>query len=280
MGDVQGEEALQMTWRLFVSAISLAIVAAAELAAQDTFEPKIGQSGKDVVWVPTSPELLEVMLDMADVRPTDVVVDLGSGDGRNVIAAAKRGARARGVEFNPDMVALSRRLAQEAGVADKATFVEGDMYVADISDASVLALFLLPHNLERLSETFLALAPGTRIVVNTYPITGWVPERTERLEPDCSSWCTAMLYVVPAQVQGAWRLPDADLLLTQQVQRLSGTLTVAGREIPVTDGKVTGTAITFTAGDAVYSGEVNGDRITGTTRRGEQQTNWTAARRP
>jgi SAM-dependent methyltransferase len=250
------------------------------LAAQDTFEPKVGQAGKDVVWVPTSPELLEVMLDMAELRPTDVVVDLGSGDGRTVIAAAKRGARARGVEFNPDMVALSRRLAQEAGVADKATFVEGDMYAADVSDASVLALFLLPHNLDRLGKTFLALAPGTRIVVNTYPISGWVPERTERLEPNCTSWCTAMLYLVPAPVQGTWQLSDGSLLLTQQVQRLSGTLTVAGTDIPLTEGSVSGTKVTFTAGETVYRGEVSGNQISGTRERGGQQSTWTATRRP
>ena len=128
------------------------------------FEPTPGQAGKDVVWVPTPPELVEKMLDMAKVTPQDIVMDLGSGDGRNVIAAAKRGARAIGFEFNPDMVALSRRLAQEAGVPDRATFVEGDMFEADISKATVLALFLLPSNLDKLAPKFLALKPGTRIV--------------------------------------------------------------------------------------------------------------------
>ena len=111
------------------------------------FEPYSGQPGKDVVWVPTPPELVEKMLDMARVTPQDLVMDLGSGDGRNIIGAAKRGARAIGVEYNPDMVELSRRLAKEAGVADKATFVEGDMYVADISKASVMALFLLTSSI-------------------------------------------------------------------------------------------------------------------------------------
>ena len=133
----------------------------------------MGQEGKDVVWVPTSPELLEKMLDMAKVTPQDFVMDLGSGDGRNIIAAAKRGANGLGVEFNPDMVALSEQLAREAGVSDRAKFVQGDMYAADISKATVLALFLLPHNLEQLQDKFLALPPGTRIVMNTFTLPGW-----------------------------------------------------------------------------------------------------------
>jgi SAM-dependent methyltransferase len=258
----------------------LVLLSAAGVLAQEPFEPKVGQSGKDVVWVPTSPELLEKMLDMADVKATDMVVDLGSGDGRNIIAAAKRGALARGVEFNPDMVALSRRLANDAGVSERAAFVEGDMYEADISDASVLALFLLPQNLDKLADKFLALTPGTRIVVNTFGITGWTPVRTERLEDNCVSWCTAMLYVVPARVAGTWRTGDADLVLTQEFQTISGTLTIDGSAVPVRQGKVEGPRITFAAGEAVYSGEVNGERMTGSLQRAGTQAKWTASRQP
>src|SRR5215217_4030128 len=112
--------------------------------AQAAFEPTAGQPGKDVVWVPTPQPVVEKMMDLAEVTPRDFVIDLGSGDGRNVIAAARRGARALGIEYNPDLVELSRRLAKEAGVSDRATFVQGDMYEADISDATVLALFLKP----------------------------------------------------------------------------------------------------------------------------------------
>jgi SAM-dependent methyltransferase len=249
--------------------------------AQDTtFEPTVGQAGKDVVWVPTSPELLDRMLDMANVGPADLVVDLGSGDGRNIIAAAKRGARARGVEYNPDMVALSKRLAQEAGVGDKATFVEGDMYEADISDATVLALFLLPQNLDKLADKFLALAPGSRIVVNTFGITGWTPVRTERLEVGCVSWCTAMLYLVPARVQGTWGLGDGELTIAQDAQTITGTLTVNGVTSPITEAKVEGTQITFQAGDASYLGEVNGREMSGTVIRHNAKAAWTATRRP
>jgi SAM-dependent methyltransferase len=191
--------------------VALALLIAPSLAAAQTaqaqkpFEPTVGQAGKDVVWVPTPPELVEKMLDMAKVTPSDLVMDLGSGDGRNIVAAAKRGARAIGVEFNPDMVALSRRRAQEAGVADKATFVEGDMFTADISKASVMALFLLPDNLDKLKDKFLALRPGSRLVLNTFGIHEWEPDVTEKIEGDCASWCTAMLYIVPAQVAGTWK---------------------------------------------------------------------------
>src|SRR5262249_31901239 len=166
--------------------------------AQKPFEPVVGQSGKDVVWVPTPFVLVEKMLDMAGVTPQDYVVDLGSGDGRNVIAAAKRGARALGVEFNPKMVQLSKRNAAKEGVADKATFVEGDMYEADISEATVLALFLLTENLNKLAPKFMDLRPGTRIVANGFGIDGWNADETGRADGDCGSWCTAYLYIVPA----------------------------------------------------------------------------------
>jgi SAM-dependent methyltransferase len=149
---------------------------------QPQYEPAVGQEGKDVVWVPTPPVLVEKMLDMAQVTPSDYVIDLGSGDGRNVIAAARRGARALGVEYNPDMVELSRRLAEKQGVADKARFVQGDMYEADISGATVMALFLLPENLTRLTPKFLELKPGTRIVANAFGIDGWEPDVTDRLK--------------------------------------------------------------------------------------------------
>ena len=175
----------------------LVIALSAQAAATQDFKPVSGQPGKDVVWVPTSPALVEKMLDLAKVTAGDFVIDLGSGDGRMVIAAAKRGATALGVEFNPKMVELARQLAKEAGVADRATFVEGDMYEADVSKATVLALFLLPENLRRLEPKFRALRPGTRIVVNSFGIPDWEPEVTEQLEGDCTSWCTAMLYRIP-----------------------------------------------------------------------------------
>lgn len=237
------------------------------------FTPQVGQAGKDVVWVPTPPELVEKMLDMAKVTPQDFVIDLGSGDGRNVIGAAKRGARALGVEYNPDMVELSRRNAAAAGVADKAIFAQGDMYAADISKASVLALFLLPKNMLELLPKFLDLAPGSRIVSNTFGVEGWIPDQTDTL-PNCpddnGGWCNALLWIVPAKVAGTWRLSQGELTLKQEFQAVSGTL----GNTPISDGKLRGAEITFKAGSAVYSGRVNGNTMEGTV--GNQR--WTAVR--
>src|SRR5919201_3446892 len=148
-------------------ALAAAFALASSAAAGQSFEPYEGQPGKDVVWVPTRPALVERMLDLASVTPRDFVIDLGSGDGRLVIAAARRGARALGVEYEPEMVALARRNAAAAGVSERAQFIQGDMFAADISKATVLALFLLPTNLNRLVPKFLALPAGTRIVNNT-----------------------------------------------------------------------------------------------------------------
>ncbi|MGH8725285.1 MAG: methyltransferase domain-containing protein, partial [Burkholderiales bacterium] len=145
------------------------------LAAASHAEPFVGQPGKDVVWVPTPPSLVDKMLEMAKVTANDFVIDLGSGDGRNIIAAAKLGARGLGVEWDSELVELSRRTAAAEGVAERARFVEGDMFEADISKATVLALFLLPDNLLRLMPKFERLRAGTRIVVNGYQIQGWEP---------------------------------------------------------------------------------------------------------
>ena len=230
------------------------------------YQPVPGMPGKDVVWIPTPENTVEKMLDMARVTPRDFVIDLGSGDGRNVIAAARRGARALGVEYNPDLVALSKRAAAAAGVSDKASFVQGDMFEADISKASVLLLFLLPQHLEKLAPRFLALRPGTRIVSNTYGMGGgWEPDEIARGEP-CLSWCVALLYVVPARVAGAWRLDDGGtLLLEQSYQSVTGTLERYGIALPVENGRLNGEEIRFTVNRVDYAGRVRGDAMQGTT---------------
>jgi ribosomal protein L11 methylase PrmA len=176
----------------------MAWVAAHAQTTTKPFEPTVGQAGKDVVWVPTPQALVEKMLDLAKVTPQDFVMDLGSGDGRNVIAAAKRGARALGVEYDQNLVEVSRRAAAVEGVADRAKFMQGDMFEADISKATVLALFLLPDNLERLKPKFERLRPGTRIVTNGYQIAGWNAKEVGVAGGDCAPWCTAYLYIVPA----------------------------------------------------------------------------------
>jgi hypothetical protein len=262
------------TWTL---TIAVALTATLAFAQQKPFEPQVGQPGKDVVWVPTPEEMVKKMMELGEVTPQDFVVDLGSGDGRNVIAAAKRGAQALGVEYNPDMVTLSKRLAAEAGVSGKAQFVQGDMFEAEFSKATVLALFLLPSNLLQLRPKFADLRPGTRIVSNTFSIQDWTPEKTETLGGDCTSWCTAMLYIVPARVEGSWRLPQGELSLKQTFQTVSGMLTTGGKSTEVT-GKLRGEQITWSAGGQEYSGVVRGNRIEGTTRTGSASANWTATR--
>jgi SAM-dependent methyltransferase len=250
------------------------------LHAQETkqYEPQIGQAGKDVVWVPTPQSLVEKMIDMAKVTPEDLVMDLGSGDGRNIIAAAKRGARAIGVEFNPDMVELSKRMAANEGVSDKATFIEGDMYEADISKATVMALFLLTDNMEQLLPKFLALKPGSRIVANTFGFRSWDPDETQTVEEGCTSWCKALLWIVPAKVEGTWRLPEGELVLEQKYQVLSGTLTIDGRPTPIGNGRVRGDQITFAIGDKQYSGSINGQKISGTFKSAAADGSWEATR--
>src|SRR5881628_2174365 len=209
-------------------ALSLAIVCAVQTTAvlpasprifqqaapaQGQFQPQVGQSGKDVVWVPSPQELVDKMLDMAKVTPKDYVIDLGSGDGRTVITAAKRGARALGVEFNPDMVALSRRNAAKAGVSDKATFVEADIFRSDLSPATVITLFLLTDLNLKLRPTLLTLKPGTRVVSNTFRMGDWEPDQT--VELGCDTYCTAYLWIVPARVEGRWKTAQGELVLKQ-----------------------------------------------------------------
>lgn len=255
-------KALRRVLQSFV-VLSVAVAAAHSLAQEKKpFEPVVGQSGKDVVWVPTPFATVEKMLDLAQVTPKDYVMDLGSGDGRNIIGAAKRGARAKGIEWNENMVELARRHAQEAGVGDKAEFVQGDMYAADISRANVMAMFLLTENLDKLMPKFLELKPGSRIVINGFGITGWTPDVTEKATGECGSWCTVHLFHVPAKVGGTWQIPGGELTIKQAFQKISGTLTNGSANTPI-EGSLKGEEITFTAGGATYTGRVNGTSMSG-----------------
>ena len=265
---------------LAVSLMAIAVGAVDAQVAPGEFQPQVGQAGKDVVWVPTPPALVERMLDMAQVTPQDYVVDLGSGDGRNIVAAARRGARALGVEFNPEMVELSKRNAAKEGVSDKASFVRGDMFEADISQATVLALFLLPDNMMKLQSKFLDLKPGSRIVGNTFGFQDWSPDAQETVSTDCSSWCTALLWIVPVKVEGTWQSPQGELTLKQNYQMLTGTLTAGGRSGPITGGRLRGDQISFTVAGAEYSGRVNGDTIEGTVKAENRDAMWKATRAP
>ena len=249
--------------RVISSLAMLAITFAAGAAygqttGQKPFEPQVGQAGKDVVWVPTPQAVVDQMLDMAKVTKTDFVMDLGSGDGRTVITAAKRGARAMGIEYNPDMVELSVRNAKEAGVTERATFVKADLFETDLSKADVITMFLLPSINMKLRPKILDLKPGTRIVSNTFTMEDWQADETTTVTDGCSSsWCTALLWIVPAKVGGTWTTPSGALTLTQNFQMISGTL---GNQ--AVQGRLRGNEITFTAGTTKYSGTVDGSSIT------------------
>ena len=227
----------------------------------EQFEPRVGQPGKDVVWVPTPQALVDKMLDMAKVTPNDFVMDLGSGDGRTVITAAKRGATAMGIEYNPDMVELSKRNAQKEGVSAKATFVQADLFKADLSKATVITMFLLPSINMQLRPSILNLKPGTRIVANTFTMEDWEADETQSVTDNCSSWCTALLWIVPAKVQGTWKTPQGNLTLTQTFQNVTGNLNGTA----ITSGKLTGDQISLTVGGTTYTGKVNaaGNAISG-----------------
>ena len=236
------------------------------------FEPSVGQPGKDVVWVPTPQALVEKMLDLAQVTPQDYLIDLGSGDGRTVITAAKRGLKAQGVEYNPDMVDLSKRNATAAGVADKATFVKADLFETDFSKAQVITMFLLPSINLRLRPTILNMKPGTRIVSNSFTMDTWQAEETATVGGDCTSWCTAYLWIVPAKAAGTWQLGASTLTLTQEFQVLGGTMGTT----PITSGKMKGEDITFAANGVTYTGKVNGTSMKGTTSAG---ASWSATKK-
>ena len=249
--------------RLAVGGMLLPMLAAGAVAQEtpsaSTFEPQVGQPGKDVVWVPTPDAMVESMLDMAEVTPQDFLMDLGSGDGRTVIAAAKRGLRAKGIEYNGDMVALARRNAAAAGVSDRAQFEEADLFETNLSQAQVLTMFLLPQINMKLRPAILNMAPGTRVVSNSFLMEDWRPDETKRL-PDCGSWCTAHLWIVPARVAGTWTLTQGTLRLTQEFQAIAGRLDSAR----LTDSTLRGDAISFTVNGAVYAGRVQGTTMSGT----------------
>lgn len=247
-------------------------------AASKEFTPEVGQAGKDVVWVPTPQTLVNKLLDMTKLTPKDILYDLGSGDGRTVITAAKRGARAYGIEYNPDMVELSKRNAAIEGVSDKATFEKADIFESDFSKATVITLFLLPSLNMKLRPTLLNMKPGTRVAANSFDMGDWKPDQTARVEGDCGAWCTAYLWIVPAKVEGAWKSANGELTLKQEFQVISGTLRIGDKSLAISNGKLDGERIAFSVGAVQYSGRVNGDSIEGISNAGTAKTPWNARR--
>ena len=287
---------MQRIWQPVRTLIAASIVAIATFNPTQTlqaqtetreFKPVVGQEGKDVIWVPTPQSLVERMLEMAKTTPQDYIVDLGSGDGRTVITAAKKyGVNALGVEFNPDMVELSRRNAEQEGVADRAKFIQGDIFQTDFSSATVLTLYLLPALNVKLRPTILRMKPGTRVVSHAFSMDDWQPDQIETVEGR-----TAYLWIVPAQVEGTWRWGGShkyELLLQQHYQQVEGLVKVDNRTAQFRNPRLQGERISFSIIEYSgmgniqhdFTGRVNGDVMEGTVRRSDAggEEKWTARR--
>ncbi|MSQ49186.1 MAG: SAM-dependent methyltransferase [Betaproteobacteria bacterium] len=283
-----------MKFPLLIKAVALALVFLAGIAAAlaqtpPGAAPQAGQRGKDVMWMATADALAERMLDLAGVTDKDYVIDLGSGDGVLVIAAAKRGARALGIEYDQGLYELSKRRATEVGVAARTSFIKGDIFESDLSAASVITLYLTESVNLRLRPRLFALKPGTRIVSNSFQLGAWRADDSataisfkallapflESTKDHCFFFCTAYLWIVPANVEGRWRIVGGELVLRQSFQIVSGVVVMGGKSVPL-HGRLRGQVISFTAGNTDYVGQVGDGRIDGTTVRNGVATPWNA----
>jgi hypothetical protein len=239
--------------------IRLGLLQSDEKLGDESFEPSVGQAGKDVIWVPTPDSLVKAMLTVADVKPSDYVVDLGSGDGRIAISAGRDfGARALGIEYNPEMVALARRNAQRAGVQKRVTFLQGDIFETDFSDATVVTMYLLPSLNLKLRDTILKMKPGTRVVSHAFTMGEWEPERTITTDD-----ATGYFWLVPANVAGRWAFEVGNDRFAAELGQQFQMLSVA-RGGPLRDGRVKGAAIHLTrANGQELEGEVRGNQMIG-----------------
>lgn len=273
---------------VFVVCSPAAGAAETSKAGGSEYAPQIGQQGKDVIWVPTPASLVERMLDMTGVTAKDYVIDLGAGDGRTVIAAAKRGARALGIEYNPDMVALAKRNAEKEGVVDRAKFIQGDIFKTDFSEADVLTLYLLPSLNLKLRPTILSMRPGTRVVSHAFTMDDWEPDQTESVEGR-----TAYMWIVPGRVEGTWRMSMAgdqalaeELVLRQRFQYAEGLVRIHGKTGQVRNFRIQGPQVSFTIYEPTngeplsyqFTGRVSGDTIEGVVKLPGGERSWTATR--
>ena len=258
------------------------LVALAGIAAAQPVTPPLpmpGEIGKDVMWIPSDDVMVTRMLDVARVTSRDYLVDLGSGDGRVVIGAARRGARALGIEYNPELVAYARAQAAQSGLGGKARFVEGDLFRTDLIRATVITMFLLEENNLKLRPKLLALRPGTRIVSNSFSMGEWEPDgrQSASVQEGCTSYCEAYLWIVPAKVGGTWSVAGGEMTLKQEFQRVTGTLKTGGSAFAV-EGRLVGDRLSFGAGDRRYSGRVSGNAIKGTVKFDGGVSGWNAVR--
>lgn len=255
--------ALVLTCLAGFTSLAGAQSAPAASTPEKPYEPQSGQQGKDVIWLPTPQVVVDKMLEIAAVTSRDVVIDLGSGDGRTVITAAKLGARALGIEYNPDMVEYSKRQAAAAGMTERASFVKADLFETSFAEATVLTMFLLPDINRKLRPKILDLKPGTRIVSNTFTMAEWKPDAEADLhgQPGCDiSFCRVLHWVVPQKVEGEYKVTQGEIKLAQEFQMLTGTLK-QGTTILTLTGRVFGEQIILSAGNKQFYGHLSGGKL-------------------
>ena len=264
---------------------AFAATAAAQAQKKEEFTPQVGQAGKDVIWVPTPEELVERMLRMAQTTPNDFVIDLGSGDGRIAIAAAKKfNARSMGIEYNPDMVEVSNRNAAKEGVAGKARFVKADIFESDFSQATVITMYLLPGLNLKLRPKLLDMKPGTRIVSHQFNMDEWQPDEISNIDGR-----RAYFWLIPAKVAGTWRFQSGsdglDVTLEQKYQMLEGTVKLGTVNAGLRDAKLAGDKISFGFVDQGgvrrdFTGKVSGNTMEGTMKlETGPESKWAATKR-
>jgi hypothetical protein len=232
------------------------------------YKPQVGQSGKDVVWVPTPDELVARMLTMAKVTPQDTVYDLGAGDGKIAIAAGKLGATSVGIEYNSDMAKLASCLVTAEGVAGKTKIIQGDIFKEDFSKATVVTMYLLPELNLCVRHRLLGMKPGTRVTSHQFTMSDWEPDQTSEIE-----YRTAYLWIIPARVDGTWTLKDASgasytINLTQNFQKISGDVTSGTARQPLVGASMRGDEIKFAFNDdkgvtRTFTGAVHGTELVG-----------------
>ena len=263
-------------WATALLGLSLAFTASAQTMGDDQYKPTVGQSGKDVVWVPTPDQLIDKMLRTAQVTDKDLVYDLGAGDGKIAIAAAKEfGAKAVGIEFNPDMAAFAQRNAIQSGVGHLVSIIKGDIFVEDFSQATVVTLYLLPDLNMQLRPTILKMKPGTRVVSHAFSMGDW--EADKEIETDAKAY----YWVVPANVAGEWsldgiELKNATLTLAQRFQKIGGNIKIGNKTQPILNSHLEGKNLRFSYLDLnnnliTVRAEVNGSEFKGEDKGGYSQ---------
>ncbi|MES2979309.1 MAG: class I SAM-dependent methyltransferase [Pseudomonadota bacterium] len=261
---------MRLSRRLALAALSSVLLAGCAGTPKDpNYKPARGQSGKDVVWIATPPQLVEKMLTMAKVTPDDRVYDLGAGDGIiGIIAAQQFKAQAVGIEYNPELAEFARRKVREAGVQDKVRIVTGDIFVEDFSSATVVTMYLLPELNLKLRPTLLRMKPGTRVVAHAFDMGEWQPDETAT-----AAGANAFLWIVPAQVQGGWTATfegkPVRLNLEQTFQNVGGTITIDGRTLPLLGARLRGEDLSFqfrrdAQAISSFNGKASAGRLTGT----------------